>query len=246
VVHLQRIAICDDERKSIDRLRMQIEKFADDMGIGVHIEEYTSGENLMFYWDDVKAQADILYLDIHMPGIDGIAVAEKLRKLGCTSEIIFYTKSLPEVFDAFDVDAFHYIIKNETSISKQKEIFKQALKKSNGRDDEFVTFKFAGEHRTILVGDIKYFTIEHRVATVHFGRDSTFEFYLNLDKIEEMLFGQGFLRIARGILINMAYVKSRTRVDILTKSGETIAIGRPYRATAAEELAYYFRETEGG
>jgi DNA-binding LytR/AlgR family response regulator len=239
---MERVAICDDDQSCIKLLHRQVKSFAKKMNIDINVVEYSSGTNLLFDWADPKVHTDILYLDIHMPGASGIEVAEKLREDGCNAEIIFYTKSSPEVFGAFDVDAFHYILKGETPIDKQEAIFRRAIQKSREKSDEVITFSCAGEHRTIKIKDIKYFTVEVRVLTVHYGDGKTFDFYSTLDKIGNILSSKGFLRLNRGILINMAYVESRTKAEVIMQGNRVFTIGTRYRQVADKELTYYLKE----
>lgn len=49
---------------------------------------------------------DILFLDIQMPGLDGMEAARKLRASGKKTVIIFVTALEEYVFKAFDVGAF--------------------------------------------------------------------------------------------------------------------------------------------
>jgi DNA-binding LytR/AlgR family response regulator len=238
---MEKIAICDDDPNSIKALREQIKKFARNMGIEVGIVEYSSGTNLLFDWEDTKRQADILYLDIHMPEITGIEVAEKLRREGCNTEIIFYTGSPPEVFDAFDVDAFHYILKGKTSIEKQEDIFCRAVDKLYGQDDEFITFSCGGEHKTIKINSIKYFIVKLKIITVYYEGNKTFDFYSNLSKTSNALLNEGFIRINRETLINMEEVKDRTRVEVVMKDEKSFPIGRRYREIVDRELEYYYK-----
>jgi DNA-binding LytR/AlgR family response regulator len=241
---MEKVAICDDDLESVHTLRSQVERFAKNMSVEVNITEYPSGMNLLFNWADIKLKPNILYLNADMPGVNGISVAEELRRGGCNSEIIFYTDSQEEVFAAFDVDAFHYILKEDMPLEKQEAIFRRAVAKSHEKHEEHITFQYGGEHRTIKVGDIKYFTVALKVLTVYYGKDKTFEFYSNMEKVSDMLLCQGFLRINKSTLINMEHIESRSGIDVVMKDGRAFPIGRKYRANAEEEFGYFFSKTE--
>ena len=57
-----------------------------------------------------------------MPGIDGIQTAKQLRENGIDSKIIFLTSLSDKMLEAFDVFAYHYIIKDAVSKEKFEEI----------------------------------------------------------------------------------------------------------------------------
>ena len=97
------IGICDDEKEIRELL-------------GEKVRNVCPEAELCFYEDGASALAakekpDILFLDIQMPGIDGMAAARELRKQKCGIVLIFITAIKEYVFDAFDVGAFHYLVK---------------------------------------------------------------------------------------------------------------------------------------
>ena len=70
-------------------------------------KEYGSGEALLFS----QGYADIIFLDIRMKGENGVETARRLRKQHNNSILIFVTALKEYVFEAFDVSAFHYLLK---------------------------------------------------------------------------------------------------------------------------------------
>lgn len=88
----------------------------------IEIVPYTSGEALLFDWGNTGRQADAVYLDIHMQGVNGMQAAKELRNMGCKKEIVFLARDKQPVFDAFDVKAFHYVVKDYTTERKFEDI----------------------------------------------------------------------------------------------------------------------------
>ena len=98
-----RIAICDDEKE----IRNNIERNIRLIYADVSIVQFEDGKTLLAYTE----QIDILFLDIQMQPIDGMETARELRKAGNRMTIIFVTAIEEYVFQAFDVGAFHYLVK---------------------------------------------------------------------------------------------------------------------------------------
>ena len=71
------------------------------------IEKYLSGDELIAS----GCEPDILFLDIQMPGMDGMETARILRQKNEKMVLIFVTAVEEYVFQAFDVAAFHYLVK---------------------------------------------------------------------------------------------------------------------------------------
>ena len=97
------IAIVDDEEVIREQIKFLVEKNY----IKTIIDIYSSGEDLLL----MNRCYDIVFLDIKMDGINGIDTARELRKKAEDTVLIFITGIKEYVFDAFDVAAFHYLIK---------------------------------------------------------------------------------------------------------------------------------------
>ncbi len=120
-----RIAICDDEKNIRAYLRTLVRKQDSES----EITEYASADEYL----SGGMEHDLLFLDIEMKGsisgMDGMSMAKQIRgmELGRQPVIIFVTGYEKYVYDAFDVDAFQYLLK---PINEQKfaEVFSRAAR----------------------------------------------------------------------------------------------------------------------
>mgnify|MGYP002237518593 FL=1 len=112
------IAICDDEVSMVQILEEKIKKLLPD----AVIDKYLSGDELIAS----GSKPDILFLDIQMPGMDGMETAKMLRQDNENMILIFVTAAEEYVFQAFDVGAFHYLVK-PFSDEKLKEVVTKAV-----------------------------------------------------------------------------------------------------------------------
>ena len=119
------IMVCDDDRALQDILRRKIEKMCREAEVSCRIVCCDSGEEIL----DLHGEEapDILFLDIQMPGKSGMEIAEELRKRQCDVILIFVTALSEYVYEAFDVGAFHYLVK-PFSDDKLKEVLDKALR----------------------------------------------------------------------------------------------------------------------
>ena len=122
-----KIAICDDEKKLRKDLRSLIEIQMDLSGGDYTIEEFEDGRDLAAA--EKKKDIQILFLDIEMPGMDGMETAKALRAAGCRMLIIFVTAYPDFVFQGYEVQAFHYILKPYQP-AKIKEVLTKALRET--------------------------------------------------------------------------------------------------------------------
>ena len=97
------IAICDDEKDVRELLKHKVRTICPDAELVL----YQTGKELLAARD----QIDILFLDIQLPGKDGMETAREFRERYRTTILIFVTALEEYVFEAFDVEAFHYLVK---------------------------------------------------------------------------------------------------------------------------------------
>ncbi len=100
-------AVCDDEKN----IREHLSRLIKAQAVGCCVDLFESGDALLAS----QTEYDIYFLDIHMPGTNGMQAAEELRgrrraKLG-PGIIIFITALREHMSEAFDVNAFHYLVK---------------------------------------------------------------------------------------------------------------------------------------
>jgi DNA-binding LytR/AlgR family response regulator len=241
---LIKIAICDNTKNDIENEGKKLEGFAKELGIKISIEKFTSGEELLNVYEIADDFPPIIFLEINLQGIDGLSVAKKLRNDGYMGEIIFHTKSKSEVFVSFDVDAFHYIVKGETSLSREKEIFVHAYEEIKKAEEEFITVSYAGECMTIPLKQIKYFGVNKNLVEVHYGTNKVFKFYTSLAKISHSLIDKGFVRLSKSVIVNLIYVNKKTKSDVFLTNGKAFEMGRAYKKDADLLIDEYFRSKE--
>ncbi|MDR1018531.1 MAG: response regulator, partial [Lachnospiraceae bacterium] len=169
-----KIVICDDEIHYQNKLEMELNEFAKDKYY-LDIVKISTGIQMINYFKK-ENDIDIIFLDVHMPNIDGMEVAKELRKIGYRDEIIFYTHSKPEVFEAFDVDAFHYIIKEETDKIRRESIYQKAIDEARKQKENFISVACAGKSKIIPLAKIMYFKVSKSIVYIYLEDGSVVDF----------------------------------------------------------------------
>ena len=220
-----RILMCDDEPLAIKEYENRIYKLGEKHGLDLSVKSFQNADQLFFYMEDEKAFIDIVFLDIQMPGLDGIQTAVKLRKDGYNGEIIFLTKQADKAIKGYDVQAYHFIVKNTEDDPNFERVFLEAVKHVQNKTAEYITFQGIGESRNIPIRDIAYFSVNRRIITVHYGSES-FEFYSSMEKVENVMLEYGFLRAQRSYLVNVDYIRDFTAESITMNDGTVISLSR--------------------
>ncbi len=230
-----RVIICDDNASERAHFRKIMEEVAAEEEIDVDILEFEDAKPLIFEMEDFIATTDVILLDIHMPGMNGMAAADKLRKNKYKGEILFVTVSKNYMLNAFDVHAFNYIVKGETQAEKSKEVIRELFEAADEKRKEYILFTGVGEYRNIPISSIRYFEVNGKILTVHYG-SKTFEFVSTIGKVENVLYGKGFVRVHRSYLVSIAAVKSFVYESLTLVDGTIIPIGRKHYKELKEEM----------
>lgn len=215
------IGICDDQQAARELAKYRIKKMYPDETITC----YKSGEELLLE----KDLPDILFLDICMPGIDGMETAKKLRARDKNIIIIFITAVEDYVFQAFDVGAFHYLVKPFTEEkfieilhnSAEQFIYQKKLNRAYIKKevpDIIITSK--GKHITVKPGDIVYAEVFNRKVIIH-TLDSDIEYYGKMKELEEKA-GVEFYRTNRSFLVNFEYIRKYDTATVYLEKGRAL------------------------
>lgn len=227
------IVICDDEKI----VRLQIKGLIEKQKADGNLELYETGEELLA----VGKHFDVVFLDIQMEGMNGIDTARALREQNEETVLIFITGIKEYVFDAFDVAAFHYLLK-PIEENKFMEVFDRAVKEAEKRKEKGqkqLFIKTRQRNITLEQKNILYIENRGRKAEIH-TVDETIEIYAAMIELEKQLGGE-FYRCHRGYLVNMAYITEYSNDSIRLSDGESIYLAKEKYNEFVKEYMRYLR-----
>lgn len=227
------IAICDDEKI----VRQQIKGLIEKQKADCNLELYETGEELLA----AGKHFDVVFLDIQMEGMNGIDTARTLRGQNEETVLIFITGIKEYVFDAFDVAAFHYLLK-PIEENKFMEVFDRAVKEAEKRKEKGqkqLFIKTRQRNITLEQKNILYIENRGRKAEIH-TVEETIEIYAAMIELEKQLGGE-FYRCHRGYLVNMAYITEYSNDSIRLSDGESIYLAKEKYNEFVKEYMRYLR-----
>ena len=193
-----RVLITDDEPLARERIKRFLEHEQDFETAG----EASDGTAALAWLKDNRA--DIVLLDIHMPGPDGLAIAREISTLPKPPAVVFCTAYDDHAIDAFRVDAVDYLLK-----PIRREDLHTALRRAVARlrqlrtaSPDCRTHLSSRTHsgiRRIAVDDILWFSADQKYVTAHCS-DGEFLLDETLKQLEEE-FSSRFIRTHRSILV---------------------------------------------
>ena len=179
---------------------------------------------------------DLIFLDILMEGMDGLETARQCRELSFEKKLIFLTSSRRYVFDAYDVEAFHYLVK-PVAQEKLKNVLERAVKKEMSLSSDYLVVSRERQKRKIFLESVRYFEIRGRQIDIH-EEKGVFTYYEQMGILEKELEGKGFFRCHKSYLLNLNHVDSYNRQEAILDNGERVIIAkRRYEAFCQAVLA---------
>ncbi len=236
-----KIAVCDDEKEIRDMFAEKIGKLCPEADLWL----YQSGEELLLS----DKEPDILLLDIQMPGKNGMETAKELRRKNKRAIIIFVTALDDFVFQAFDVGAFHYLVKPFDD-RKFAEVLQNAIEQSEdrrgledaGRKGEMpsLIITTGGKHIAVNLEDIVYAEVFDRKVILH-TMDADIEYYGKMRELEEKA-GDEFYRIHRSFLVNFGYIRKYDATTVYLEKGQALMAKQNYQGFVKQYLRYNQRK----
>ena len=182
----------------------------------------------------VEDMPDIIFLDISMPGTDGMKLAETLHGLKRPPLIVIVTAYAEYAADAFDLDVVDYVLKPiETDrLSHALARVEHALAQRDGQRENSsiprIAIDINGRKTFIPASDIVYVEANADASYVVSTQGSSLvnESILSFEK---RLVPEGFLRVHRSYLVNLEYVRNIEVADsgLLELSLETVPVRIP-------------------
>lgn len=215
------IAVCDDIPLECADIAKQIETILKQSNADFIIKKFFGGLELI----QSRESFDIIFLDIKMPNINGMELAKKIRKQGRQSLIIFITSASEYVFDAFDVEAFQYLLKPIQN-DKLKNVLEKATKKMQiDANIDFLMISANRQIQKVFLKDILYIESIGRIIKIHCN-NGTLETYEQIGILEDKLSDKFFFRCHKCFLVNLNFVDAFNKTEVRLENGEKIMLAK--------------------
>lgn len=218
---MYRIAIVEDQSGDAGKLKALLESYAKSTGLDFAVTWFQNASRLL---DGYRHQYELIFMDIRMPGVDGMQAAHELREMDHTVALVFLTSLAQYAVESYEVEATDYILKPITAAALALKLPRILGKCSVVRED--VVIRNGENSIKLKSNELRYVEIyDHHIQfdTV----SGVLRSYGTLKEIERNL-PDGFFRINNQTIVNLSFV-THVEGDKTVVAGRTFSISRGRR-----------------
>lgn len=233
------IALCDDDDVFRSRMRASLTEVFNRHGWTAEIRESDCAKALSALIGNQAPQ--LIFLDIDMPGLDGIRFGEMLRSGGCDIDIIYVSNMDEKVYEIFRVHPWCFIRKSRF-FDEIEGIVREYTAALSNRPSTVVLQDIDGKQESFGPEDVIYVEAVGKTQELHRSDGRTvFAVRCSMHELEQRLSPLGFLRIHKGFLVNFRSIRKITSRNILLDNGQELPIGRDRLKSAREEYLAHMK-----
>ena len=227
------LLLCDDDETCSAALAHELSRLGKENGILVRIHRYANGMQLLHSYPE---KADLVFLDVEMPVMDGIDVGKELRKIDSRVTIIYTTSHAQYAIRGYEVDAFRYLLKPIAYSVLEREILPKMRLLSNDLETRICIRTADGPH-FLTRSDINYVETapNHHIRIHAAGCDLLTGG--TLSEFELILSDSRFFKCHASYLVNLDSILSIGKTDLKTADQTMIPISKHRRKDLMETLA---------
>lgn len=202
-----KIAFCDDDSAVLSDLHRLLALYRAEKDMEIDDDSFHSPLDLIAEIEQ-GTRFDILFLDVLMPGENGIDAAAEIRNYDKNAKIIFLTSSSEFAVQSYTVNAFYYQLKpicTENFFRLMDSVLSQCKKE---QASSLILHSKTGITR-IKPAQLEYCEVIHRTLFIHLTSGKVLECIGSLDELTKQLVPYGsFLRPHRSYLVNLEYIQN--------------------------------------
>ena len=220
-----KISILDDNKTALMISAGAVEAFLKEKSVEYKLFSFSNPLNFLASAKEEKF--DLSFLDIDMPEMNGLEVANQLSEINKSGQIIFLSQREDLVFECLKFHPFGFIRKSKLidDFSLMMNQYYQTIANTESDDakidfiDKTKTVSFKLKEIVYIEGDRNYQKVVLRDKTSQNIR-------VQMGSLEEKLKGHGFIRIHKGYLLNYLYIRSIEGEEVYLTTGVSLPLAK--------------------
>lgn len=231
---MYRILSIEDSPEQEAILREHIARYAAETGLDLRL----TWEQSAFDLAELSHGFDLVFLDIDLPGINGMEAAAAMRERNPETPLVFVTNLAQYALKGYEVDALDFVVK-PVGYYDFKMRMDKAIRVIERRGGKRLTVVVDGELRVLDASDLAFVDVTNHDLTYHLADGEVLVTRGTLSRLEGELPNSSFVRASKSCLVNMAHIKRIKGADLLMDTGDTVFLSRSQKKTALETIARY-------
>lgn len=232
---LMLIAICDDNSADAEKIRFSLMDITQDL----EMKCFSTGTELI---ESVKSgnNYSVLFQDVYLENESGIEVAKSVKELSPDTQVIFVTSSLDHAIDAFRVQATDYLVKpcSEADIVKA---FARVSVRMNKEYSVPVVINTGKEIHVFHTEKVIKIESDRHYTVICCSNNRTERLLINFSYVAE-LFGNKFIEIRRGLLVNPGFIEKISGVNVILADGSSYILPKAKKDAVTAKYIEYITE----
>ncbi len=229
-----KIAICDDEEKSVVLHEKLVKECLQSAGIRYEITTYTQSRSLLCDITDDAFFYDLILLDIEMPGISGMEIPRQIQNFLPNVRIIFVTSHTEYAIDAFELSIFRYVPKSNLEAKLTAAVTDAAKLIELEAGQEYI-IQTANRMEKIPYKDIFYIQRDGKNASI-VSSTGISKVRKSLQQVYQELNAPEFLFTDRGCIVNIIHIMKISGSTVILKNREQLPVSRSHLQEVKQKI----------
>lgn len=229
------IAIVEDELEFSMQLQEYLKQYQEKNDVEFKISVFSDGAEIL---EDYRPEYDAIFMDIEMPGINGMDAAEKIREMDEDVVIMFITNMAQYALFGYSVGALDFVMKPVnyyTFAMKVRRVLKRVQKKE--LEQKAIVLNLADGIKKLDTKQIYFVEIQNRLLYYH-TTEGEYVLKGTMQNAEKMLESDTFVKCNHWYLVNLKHVKE-VKKNIVVVGEHELEISRRNKTTFMKVLTEY-------
>lgn len=235
-----RVAVIEDQKEDASRIQRYLIEFGACHDQKFQVSWFLDADSFLNKYRPVY---DLIFMDIELPGQNGMDAARRLREVDSEVTLIFTTNLSSYAVHGYEVNALDYMLKPITYPMFQMKMLK-AVRYIEKNLEACIKLVLKGQKVvSIPISSLYYIEVSGHYLIYH-TETASYEVRGALREVEEKLLPYHFLRCNNCYLVNLRHIRS-VQDNTVVAGTDTLPISRPKKKSFLDGLTKYLGGTYG-